>query len=135
MDAKSAGSKSGKQQGQALLEMIFILPLIVVLIIWLLQGVEVVRASAEQQKYLRLNLFLRINNRAIYTVDSLGPIPGSEPRPAALSPTKNSMVVEYNNQAFSLKSLAGSLEEFQRKGGAQVLVRSKLGICIRPACN
>ena len=121
--------------GQALIEMIFILPLIVVLMVWLLQGVEIVRASAEQQKYLRLDLFLRLNNHAQFAVDALGPSPGGEPKATALSNSKNAQLVEYRYGEYSEKSLAGTLEAFRLRAGPRVSVRSKLGICLRPECN
>ncbi len=121
------------QKGQALIEMIFILPLIIVLIVWLMQGVEVVRASAEQQKYLRLNLFLRLNNYAKYTVDYLGPNPAGPP--LAVPFGKGAMWVTYENRPYSTKTLAGSLIDFQARQGAKVLVRSRLGICVRPECD
>jgi hypothetical protein len=135
MDAELKLRHQRRQRGQSLIEMIFILPLIVTLMIWLMQGVEVVRASHEQQKYLRLDLMLRLNNQAKYTVDYIGPR-GLGPRVATrINPNKNSMVVEYSNISYSQKSLAGNLEDFRARVGAPIWVRSKLGICLRPVCN
>lgn len=119
------------KKGQALIEMVFILPLIITLIIWLLQGVEVVRSSAEHQKYLRLNLFLRMNNYATVSVDALGPAGSSEPAPVIHANTF--MSLEYE-PTLAQKSIAASLDAFQKQSGSPVFVRSKLGICIKPDC-
>lgn len=120
-----------RRSGQALIEMIFILPLIITLMIWLMQGVEVVRASAEHQKYLRLNLFMRMNNYAKTTVDALGS--GISARPAPQPHERNFMSLEYSPE-LGQKRLATSLDDFQRRQGSPVFVKSKLGICVRPDC-
>ena len=119
------------KKGQALIEMVFILPLIITLIIWLLQGVEIVRSSAEHQKYLRLNLFLRMNNYAQYSVDALGPAGTGDPEPTVHPNTF--MSLEYE-PALGQKKIAASLGAFQKQKGSPVFVKSKLGICLRPEC-
>jgi hypothetical protein len=120
-----------KKEGQALIEMIFILPLIITLIIWLLQGVEVMRSSAEHQKYLRLSLFLRLNNYAKYNVDAIGPDAGSAPEDSIVE--ANALYLEYDRN-FSQKKLATTLDAFEKRTGSPVFVKSKYGICIRPDC-
>lgn len=124
---------SRQEEGQSLIEMIFILPLIIVLIVWLMQGVEVVRASAEQQKYVRLNLFLRLNNQAKFAIDALGSNAAGGVNPTPIR--RSAMAVEFKHQTYSLKTLAGNLQDFQARRGALVKIISKLGICLRPECN
>jgi hypothetical protein len=125
------GVKPKKSKGQALIEMVFILPLIITLIVWLLQGVEIMRSSAEHQKYLRLNLFLRLNNYAKYNVDALGASAASAPKGEVVE--KNHMYLEYDKD-LSQKTISTTLGAFEQRSGAPVPVRTKYGICIRPDC-
>jgi len=107
---KKKTSHRAMNAGQALVETLLVLPLLVLFIVWSVQFFQTIHASHAQQKVLRFNVGRELNNQENFS-------------------PKGSLVLEFRDDG-------GKFPQFEvGTRGSKILVKTRLGLCQEMACR